>query len=169
MGRSLLKLSKRDISGKSIFNNRLVIEVCEKIHLHYRNLRILLSLPDFLELSKGLMMAYERWRKLDNPEPKKGSHIELCRRKVATEAYNDGIQVNLNKNLYNANKGKIYAEGANFKEKHYIHLKIRDLRIELNIKEFEEFCDAITEAKRKLEDSDTHTLLQEDCIHCKVH
>jgi len=160
MGQSLKSLSKRDISGRSIFNNRLVVEVCEKMHLHYRNLRITLSLSDFIEFSRGLKMAYERWVSIGTPEPKKGIHIELCRRKVGTEAHNDAIQVNLNNNLYNANKDKIYAEGADFSDKCYIHLKIRDLRLEMSIKEFKELADGIIEAKKRLEDSDTCALLQ---------
>jgi hypothetical protein len=137
-----------------------VVEIAEKIHLHYRNLRIILSLPDFLELAKGLIASLDRWQKLGGTEPTPGLHIELCRKKVATMPYNEGIQVNLNENLYLANKGKIYAEGADFEEPKYIHLKIRDLRIELSIKEFEELTNAITEAKRKLEDSSTGALLQ---------
>lgn len=160
MGVSLIKLTNREISNKAIFDSRFVVEICERIHLHYRNLRILLSLPDFLELAKGLVAAMERWQKLGQPEPKKGQHIELCRRKVANSPYNEGIQVNLNQNLYNANKGKIYAEGADFNEEKYIHLKIRDLRIELSLQEFKELADAIGEAKTRLEDSSISSMLQ---------
>lgn len=169
MGRSRLKLSEREISGKSIFNNRMVVEVCEKIHFHYRNLRIVLSLNDFLELAKGLVSTLDRWDKLGRPEPQKGAHIELCRKKIANDAYNDGIQVNLNDNLYNPNKDRIYAEGADFEEKHYIHIKLRDLRIEMSLKEFEGFANAIAEAKGRLENSDTRALLSENRIHQKVH
>jgi hypothetical protein len=120
------------------------------MHFHYRNLRIILSLPDFLELARGLIVAMERWQKLGQPEPAKGQHIELCRRKVATEAYNEGIQVNLNQNLYNANKGKIYAEGADFTDEKYCHIKIRDLRIECSITEFHLIAEAFREAEEKL-------------------
>jgi hypothetical protein len=101
-------------------------------------------------MAKGMVAALERWQKLGSPEPQVGQHLELCRKKVANMPYNDGIQVNLNQNLYNANKGKIYAEGADFTENCYIHLKIRDIRVELSIKEFEEFADRIIEAKEKL-------------------
>jgi hypothetical protein len=153
MGHSLIKLTKKELPDKAIFNSRFVVEVCEKVHVHYRNLRILLSMVDFLELAKGLVVAMERWDKLGQPEPKKDQHIELCRRKVATEPYNEGVQVNLNLNLYNDNKDKIYAEGAEFSDEKYIHVKWRDLRIECSIKEFEEFADAVAEAKRELESS----------------
>ena len=160
MGHSLFKLAKREIPNKSIFHNRFVVEIAEKVHFHYRNLRISLNLSDYLELCRGCVASIERWGKLGQPEPVKGVHIELCRRKVATDAVNDGIQVNLNENLYNHNKDKIYAVGADFDEKRYIHLKIRDVRIELSIKEFEEVADAIAEAKGRLKSSDIMSLLQ---------
>jgi len=150
MGHSLAKLSKKEIANKAIFDSRFVVELCEKVHFHYRNLRILLSLPDFLELAKGLIVAMERWQKLGQPEPQKGQHLELCRRKVATEAYNEQIQVNLNQNLYNANKGKIYAEGCEFEEEKYIHIKMRDTRWECSISEFHLIADAFKEAEEKL-------------------
>lgn len=153
MGVSLTKLATKEIPSKAIFDSRFVIEICEKVHFHYRNLRILLSLPDFLEMSKGLIAAMERWQKLGQPEPKKGQHLELCRKKVATSPYNEGIQVNLNQNLYNANKGKIYAEGADFEEEKYIHIKIRDLRLEMSISEFKEFVQAIKEADERIQSS----------------
>lgn len=155
MGQSLLKLAKKDISSRSIFNNRLVVEVCEQFHLHYRNLRITLSLSDFVEFSKGLVVSLDRWGKLGQPEPKKGQHIELCRKKIATDAFNDGVQVNLNHNLYLKNKNKIFSEGADFKDERYIHIKVRDIRLEFSLKDFEEFSNVIIEAKKRLEDSDT--------------
>jgi len=151
-------LSKRDISNKSIFNNRFVVEVCEKVHLHYRNLRLNLDLHDFLELCKGCTAALDRWGRLGGPVPKKGQHIELCRKRVATEAHNDGIQVNLNKNLYKPNKGKIFAEGAEFTDERYIHLKIRDMRLEFSEDEFKELADVIQEAKDRLENSYTESM-----------
>ena len=160
MGHTTKKLARRDLSGRTIFNNRFVIEVCEKMHIHYRNLRITLDLSDFVEFTRGCVQALERWGKLNSPEPRKGQHIELCRKKVATEAHNDGIQVNLNENLYNRNEGKIYSKGAEFKEEKYIHLKIRDLRLELSKAEFEELANAIIEAKEGLKHSDSGALLQ---------
>jgi len=159
MGYSINKLVRRELSNRAIFNNRFVVEIAEKVHVHYRNLRINFNLPDFLEFCRGCVKTLERWEALGQPEPKPGQHIELCRRKVATDAVNDGFQVNLNKNLYNANKGKIYSEGAEFKDDTYIHLKIRDLRIELSTEEFMEVADAIAEAKGKLESRDSGPVL----------
>ena len=150
MGQTIKELAKMDIGSKTIFNNRFVVELCEKVHLHYRNLRINLSLDDFLEMAHGMVQAMNRWQKRGSTEPEEGMHIELCRRKVGQDAFNAGIQVNLNKNLYNKNIDKVFADGADFTEEEYIHFKIRDLRIEMPKDEFKQFAKAIKEADEKL-------------------
>jgi hypothetical protein len=150
MGHTRENLAFREIGNKAIFSNRFVIEIAEKVHIHYRNLRILLSVQDWIEFCKGCQDALIRWNQRGCPEPKEGVHIELCRKKVATEAHNDGIKINLNDNLYLPNEGKIFAEGADFKDKTYIHLKIRDTRIELSIDEFKTLAEAVKEADARL-------------------
>lgn len=147
MGNTIKELAKKDIESRSIFNNRFVVEICEKVHVHYRALRLNLSLSDFLEMAQGMSKSLERWAKIGNPEPKKGVHIELCRRKVAQDVHNDGLQVNFNSNLYDVHKGQIFAEGADLKDKAYIHLKIRDMRIELTEKDFKDLADVVGTAK----------------------
>ena len=49
------------------------------------------------------------------------------------------------------NQGKIFSDGADFFEPEYIHLKYRDLRLEMSIDEFKTFCDAMREAESSLE------------------
>jgi len=165
MGQTLKKLAGKEISEKSVFNNRLVVEVCEKMHVHYRNLRISLSRGDFMEFARGMIAAFQRWQQRGSPEAKPGQHIELCRKKVAMDPVNDNVQINLNRNLYNFNKDKIFSEGADIRDQYYIHLKIRDLRIELSIDDYEVVSSAFKEADRKLKNSDTATLLQENRIY----
>lgn len=148
MGQTITKLSDKKLEGKSVFHNRFVIEVCEKIHVHYRNLRIILSIGDWVEMARGFKDALTRWEKLGNPEPKQGVHIELCRKEVAKEPlFDDSIAINLNKNLYVLNDGKIFAEGSELCDQNYIHLKIRDQRIELSLSEFKQLSEAVAEAK----------------------
>lgn len=153
MGHTLQPLSHKELPAKSVFDKRFVVEVAEKFHLHYRNLRILLSLSDFIEFCQGVIKAYERWQKLGNPEPKQGSHIELCRRKVGNDVYNEGIKLNLNDNLYLKNEGRIFSEGADFTDPYYIHLKLRDLRVELSLDDFKQLAEAVKEAEKALENS----------------
>lgn len=152
MGQTIEALASRKVSGEPVFANRFVVEVCEKMHVHYRNLRLLLSLPDFLEVAKGMRDALSRWEAMGKPEPSQGTHIELCRKQVAQfPLSNDSLNVNLNKNLYAENEGKIFAEGAGLTDPRYIHLKIRDIRLELTLEEFRELVETVREAKESLD------------------
>lgn len=149
MGQTLKNLSSKQLPKKTIFNNRFVVEVCEKIHLHYRNLRIVQSLSDWESMMRGMVDGYNRWLKLG--EPANGQrHIELCRKTVAMFTEEDGIKINLNRNLYKPNEGRIFSEGAEFDEPEYIHLKIRDIRLEMPVSEFLTLAEAVAEAKEAL-------------------
>lgn len=149
MGQTLESLSKRKLSKKPIFDKRFVIELCESAHVHYRNVRIVQSLDDFINMAEGFSNALERWKKRGCPGT--GSrHIELCRKNVAVTDFSDTVEINLNKNLYNENEGAIFAEGANFKDETYIHFKVRDVRMEFSIEEFKTIHEAINEAMEKI-------------------
>lgn len=152
MGQTIAVLSEKAIEGKPIFDKRFVIEVCEAVHIHYRNLRIILSSADWKNLGKGIADAWKRYEARGCPATEVGTHIELCRKEVASDPIgDDSVKVNLNKNLYELNEGKIFAEGAELLDQsRYIHLKIRDLRVELTLSEFLSVADAIGEAKEKI-------------------
>lgn len=150
MGQTLQELASRKLSKPAIFNNRFVVEACESFHVHYRNLRINLSFQDWMSLGRGLADSFARWVKRGQPQ---GGHVELCRKTVAqAPLFDDTIVINLNKNLYKLNKDKVFAEGADFDEEEYIHLKIRDLRLEMPRLEFRILADAVKEADKKLEE-----------------
>lgn len=153
MGHTIKTLATSRCQYSCVFDRRFVVELCERVHVHYRNLRVQLSLSDFLEVCHGMIRAYERWQKLGRPEPGQGVHVELCRRQVAQDVVNDGMQVNLNENLYARNAGRIYAEGAELADPTYIHLKLRDLRLELTVEEFRALAKVIGEAEEQLEES----------------
>lgn len=151
MGRTIEPLAEVKIGQKAIFNNRFVIELCEKAHIHYRNVRIVQSLDDFINTAEAFVAALDRWKKRGCPGTGKTQHIELCRKKIAVADESDTFQINLNENLYKKNEGGIFAEGAEFNEdEQYIHMKIRDVRIELSLKEFNEIAKAVKEAGEKL-------------------
>lgn len=150
MGHTLNKLSERTIGRKSIFDNRFVIELCEKAHIHYRNIRIVQSLDDFINTAEAFVSALDRWKKRGCPGTGTGQHIELCRRKVAIFDDSDKVVINLNENLYNKNEGGIFSEGAEFTEPRYIHIKLRDLRLECSLDEFNQITEAFKEAQEKI-------------------
>lgn len=151
VGRTLECLSKRTIGRKSIFPNRMVIEICESMHFHYKNLRIVQPLDDFINMAEGFVQALDRWKKRGCPGTGVNQHIELCRKKVAINDESDTIQVNLNENLYKKNEGGIFSEGSEFlEEEKYLHIKWRDVRLECSISEFRVVAEAFKEAEEKL-------------------
>lgn len=158
MGQTIQNLAKREVTNDCVFPHRFVIEAVESFHIHYKNLRLSLSKKDFIEVCKGCIQAFERWNKRGCPENQ--GHIELCRKQIEGNCLNEGIKINLNKNLYNEYQGKIFADGAEFAEEKYIHLKMRDIRLEMSIAELKELHYAIKEAVERLESSDSCTVLQ---------
>jgi len=146
MGQVIKKLAERELESKAIFDKRFVVELCENVHIHYRNLRIITSLNDFLSLGKGMADAVKRYEALGCPQPSREKHTELCRKAVASEPQGDGIKVTLNRNLYPLHENRIFSEGAEFDEPIYVHLKIRDLRLELSLDEFHALQKAMAEA-----------------------
>lgn len=149
VGQTLKPLASKE-TGPAIFDKRFVVELCEKIHVHYRNLRVLLSPQDFTSVARGMADALKRWEAQGSPEPDPKTHIELCRKEVAQSEQGKGIQINLNRNLYKANEGRIFSEGAEFSEPIYIHLKIRDLRLEMSLDEFNALHEAVNEASEAM-------------------
>jgi hypothetical protein len=108
-------------------------------------------MPDFVNIAKGCSDSLKRLEMMELESPDEKKHVELCRKEVASEPLgSDDIQVNLNENLYNRHEERIFSEGANFNEPIYIHLKIRDLRIEMSLDDFEKLHEAVTEAKKNM-------------------
>ena len=164
MGQTIKNLSKGTLTGNTIFPNRFVAEVCELFHVHYKNLRLVLSSHDWVEVAEGFKDALERWKKRGSPSPSNKRHIELCRKKVITDDQSKEILVNLNQNLYPQHEGMIFSEGAEFDEPQYIHLKIGDVRVELSITQFLEVADVIKGARERLESSSFIPELRETSV-----
>lgn len=148
MGQTIEALKETKLEGQQIFPNRFVVECCEAFHVHYKNLRILLSTEDFKEMSRGMADSLRRWEERRSPDPSKNNHIELCRKVVGQKNLGgDSVKINLNKNLYAQNEGKIFAEGAKLEGDDYVHLKLWDLRIELTKEQYKQLRSAIIEAE----------------------
>lgn len=161
MGQTIQKLSERKLSKPAVFDTRFVVESCESFHFHYRNLRINLSFQDWMSLGRGFSDAFLRWIRKGSPT---GGHAELCRKIVATQAHDEGIKINLNKNLYAPNGGKIFSEGADLHGETYIHLKYRDLRLEMTMDEFMILAEAVKEAESKLRNEELVDAINEGAL-----
>ena len=60
MGQTIKTLAKEQLPGNPVFHNRFVIEVCEKFHFHYRNLRLTFSITDFIKFCEGVKDGFKR-------------------------------------------------------------------------------------------------------------
>ena len=148
MGQTIENLKESKLQGDQIFPKRFVVEICEAVHVHYKNLRLLLSLEDWKAMATGMADSLRRWDERKCPEPAEGTHIELCRKVVGTQNLGgDSVKINLNKNLYSMNVGKIFAEGAQLEDPEYVHLKLWDLRLELTKDQYRTLRQAIIEAE----------------------
>lgn len=168
MGQTIETLSSRKLAGKGIFPTRFCIEICEKVHVHHKNLRFVHTLHDFVKIAEGFRDGLDRWKRRGCPGTNANTHIELTRKEIIFEGAADTVQINLNKNLYKENEGKIFAEGANITDGSYIHVKFRDARVEMTVDEFKEFSDAIIEAKARLEGGSVVSSLPTRGLHGEV-
>jgi hypothetical protein len=157
MGVTYKKLAARSFSTNQIFKNRFVVEICEKVHTHYRNVRFINSIQDWVNVAQGYADALNRWKVRGCPGTSKVHHIELCRKQIINENDISTCEINLNHNLYVKHEGEIFSEGADFTEPYYIHLKLRDVRIELSIEDFKTLSEAIKDAERELNSCDNVT------------
>ena len=72
MGEIRKTLSSNSKLSPQMFKDRVVVEWCEDIHIHFKNLRFELDEGDFLQLAAALAMARNRlWKWYDSPEIKK--------------------------------------------------------------------------------------------------
>ena len=148
MGQTIHELSRRELKPNKIFNHRFVIELCEGMHFHYRNFRFMLNRDSWHQIAKGCSDSLARWMKRGFPAYGT-KHMELCRKQVVPEE-KEMMCINLNKNLYNRFEDKVFSEGNDFKEPEYIHVKYRDLRIEMPIQEFNDFAAMVRDAQTTL-------------------
>lgn len=150
MGQTLRTLAKKDLKKNKVFDKRFVVELCELIHIHYRNLRIVLDLKDWKELARGCADSLRRWFNMDSPALGR-KHIELCRKAINEEQVKETMMINLNRNLYKKYADKVFADGNRLEEDNYIHFKYRNLRLELTVEEFKEMAELFADASSTLE------------------
>ncbi|MEA3465129.1 MAG: hypothetical protein U9R29_03860 [Thermodesulfobacteriota bacterium] len=85
------KLATNDKLAPKLFGQRVVIEWCEDVHVHFRNLRFELGEDDFLRLSSAMAMARNSlWKWHSSPD--------VCEIPIGDiEAYDEGHVLSENK------------------------------------------------------------------------
>ena len=150
MGKVILPLSEGELSDKTIFDRRFVIECCETFHLHWRNLRLELSADNWLQLVEAFETGIAKWRA--HGSPRSHPHLELARFLMDTSQVVNGTTANaeLCENLYKTLRETHGADAEFWVEDAFVHFHYRDLRVEMPIADFLGFSKTMTEAHTKL-------------------
>jgi hypothetical protein len=136
MGKVILPLSEGELSEKTIFDRRFVIECCETFHLHWRNLRLELSADNWLQLVDVFETGIAKWRA--HGSPRSHPHLELARFLMDTSEIVHPTTANaeLCENLYKTLRETHGADAEFWVEDAFVHFHYRDLRVEMPIADF---------------------------------
>lgn len=140
MGRVRNLLSSITIRDKADrYSDMYSIERCEDFHIHWRNLRLQFSKPEFQHFCESVRFAYEKWqgRGMPDPEP--------------TKTLPEYYQKNPNKidpvHGINPDNFRIEDDDLNGEA---VHVHYRSVRLEFSHEEFLELADEFTMAAEKL-------------------
>ena len=126
MGKVIRQLAKVKIDNYNIFPERFTLEEDGEYHFHYRSVRIAFTPRE-----------YKDFRKLTDYDLKKKKQIFL--NKVMSSKGDvidkNRLVVELSKNTYIKHKGDSAKEADFFKDKAYIHVHYRNIRLEFSISE----------------------------------
>ena len=117
------KLIKEFVVRKPHLNKRFTIELCENVHLHYRNLRLEFSKNEFIQILKLL-------KTLDEDE--------IDSFKYGSDKFKSLIKV---KTLPSETEWNDRLQIEEQEEGHY-HIHYRNFRIEFSKEEFKEWIDS---------------------------
>lgn len=146
MGQNKQNLSENFLNPLSIFPNRAVVECDETIHLHWRNLRLEMSDEDFLAFCDMVLKSYSSYL-MNKHKTNEGQHIELSKCAIKNPIQPTRLKIDEQVNLY---KILQYPDAEFYKEDTFIVIRLRDLRIEMGIEEFNTFYQTMSKAHDKL-------------------
>lgn len=138
MGRIKKILVNKDIPEKGMLHSRLIIEWCENIHLHYRDMRLEFDEKDFEQLAIAMFDGYLKYKKIRKENP---------------ELIND-------ENKYSVlSQGEIVDSGEfpnrlqiELQEEGHIHIHYRNLRLEMKKEDFLNIASVFIEAIDSMEE-----------------
>ncbi len=147
MGKIIRELAAGEMPEQTVFDRRMVVECCETFHVHWRNLRLELSHPNWVDFLDTVTRAGEAWRAAGAPAA--DPHLELARHWIEHPVGGGEIDVELCDNLY-AKAPPPFGDGALLDDPDFVHFHIHDLRVEMSVPEFVRFAGVISRAQRSL-------------------
>lgn len=145
-------LSKGKLKERQLHNSRLFVDLCENIHIHYREYRFVFSLDEFFEFTDILQKSTKDIRNYlaQNPDYQEGKvkdlvivaggrerqmkQLENSPKPHVTKYYNNDFAIELQENY-------VVDE---------IHIHYRDFRLVLDREKFKALADTFSDARDKL-------------------
>ena len=154
MGEVLLDLSRVRLPDREAHNSRMFIDLCENIHIHYREFRIVFSLDEYFEFVDILQRSTEDVRNYlaqnpDYEEQKYGTTLMFAGGKERQKKLLENSP-QPNRSKYFSNHFGIELQAESVVDE--IHVHWRDYRLALPREHFKKIAGAFEVAAQKLEE-----------------
>lgn len=145
-------LVKKKLKDRELHNSRLFVDLCENIHIHFREYRFVFSLDEFFEFTDILQKSLKDINAylIQNPEYREGRFPD-----AVIIAGGRDRQMKQLQNSPQPHTSKYYNNDFSIElQEDYvvdeIHIHYRDFRLVLDRGRFKELADGFTQAKNKL-------------------
>jgi hypothetical protein len=153
MGQVKRILNKTALPDREAHNSRMFVDLCENIHIHYRELRMVFSLDEYFEFADILQKSTEDVRSYlaQNPGYEEGKYDTLVMVAGGRERQRKLLQNSPapNQSTYFANDFAIELQDESVTDE--IHVHWRDYRFALNREQFRVIAAAFERAKHELD------------------
>lgn len=154
MGEILQDLVRIKLPDREAHNSRLFVDLCENIHIHHREFRIVFSLDEYFEFVDIIRRSTEDVRSYlaQNPDFEEGLYGTTLMVAGGADRQRKLLEKSPqpNRSKYFANDFAIELQTETVTDE--IHVHWRDYRFALNRDQFKKIADAFTSAKMALDD-----------------
>jgi hypothetical protein len=152
MGAVKQLLARRTLSDREKHNSRLFVDLCENIHIHYREYRLIFSLDEYFEFADIVDKSTRDVRNYlaNNPEYREQEYPTTIMIACGVDRQRKFLQNSPkpNQSAYHNNDFAVELQEEHVTDE--IHVHWRDLRIALNRENFKDVADAFREATEAL-------------------
>lgn len=154
MGKVLKELSRIKLPEREKHNSRIFVDLCENIHIHYREFRIVFALEEYFEFVDVLLKSTEDVRSYlaQNPDYEERKYKTTLMIAGGKGRQRKPIKNSPkpNQSMYFNNNFSIELQDENVIDE--IHVHWRDYRFSLNRRHFKQIAKAFIKAKKKLDE-----------------
>jgi hypothetical protein len=148
MGRTVKLLAERELPERVPYSGHLLVDLCENVHIHSRELRQEFSVPEFIEYVRVVReaeMAIQDYLDV-HPDYREGLHHRAVWK---TGPLLVRASPEPHESAYWPNRLRVELEKPHSMGE--VHLHYRDYRLHLTMRELRILADALTEAVRAMD------------------